>query len=67
MTNRRRALVLTDESAGHPFRRSLPQHVRRDSKTPADRVRGWRLTPRDWRDFLSAYGACFVMVSAWIA
>jgi hypothetical protein len=29
MSITRRALVLTDETAGHPFLRSLPAHVRK--------------------------------------
>lgn len=67
MNNTRRALVLTDESAGHPFLRSLPVHVRKGTRTPADNARGWKFTRRDWRDFLGAYCASFVMVSAFIA
>ena len=69
-TMKRRALVLTDESAGHPFLRSLPPHVRRGGAEPeagsAPRA-GWRLTGRDWRDFLGAYCASFVAVTAFIS
>lgn len=67
MSITRRALVLTDETAGHPFLRSLPAHVRKGFHTPADNARKWRLSRRDWRDFLGAYCASFVVVSAFIA
>jgi len=76
----RRSLVLGDESAHHPFRQSLPPHVchrprsaLRKAKAPSSRVKAWikalckAITPGDVRDFLLAYGACFVAVSAFIA
>ncbi len=62
----RRALVVTDESARHPFLQSLPPHVRRvepPRRAPAD----WRITLHDWRDFLLSYCACFAAVSVFIA
>jgi len=65
-TMKRRALVLTDESAGHPFLRSLPPHVRRGEEAQPARA-AWRLTGRDWRDFLGAYCASFVAVTAFIS
>ena len=74
MTNARRALVLTHEAAGHPFRRSLPPHalaVRRselsEDEENAVAARRWRLSGGDWRGFLSAYCASFVAVSIFIA
>lgn len=62
----RRSLVLTDDTARHPFLASLPPHVRR-GEAPVRRSgkRGWAL--HDMRDFLAAYCACFVMVSTFIA
>jgi len=55
----RRALVLSDESARHPFRASLPQHVRRplpvDPAAPA-----WDEPYLRLRQFASAYAACLV-------
>jgi hypothetical protein len=67
MTMKRRALVLSDESARHPFLRTLPPHVRR----PDGNGRDWRkrmgLTPSDWRSFFTAYCATFVIVSVFIA
>jgi hypothetical protein len=56
MSNSRRALVLTDETRGHPFRRSLPPHVR-TGDTPK---RDWRLSRADWRHMLGTYCAGFV-------
>jgi len=67
MTMKRRALVLTDDTARHPFRASLPPHVRLGIEPQEPVARRWRLTRTDWRDFLGAYCASFVMVSAFIA
>ena len=61
----RRSLVLTDESARHPFRASLPPHVRASVK-PEKEKPSWAMTAADWRDFLSAYCACFLAVSTFI-
>ncbi|GGB96609.1 hypothetical protein GCM10011494_13830 [Novosphingobium endophyticum] len=70
---RRRALVLTDDAAGHPFRRSLPLHVR---ARPLDedvqqanslaKLR-WQMMGGDWQGFLRAYCASFVAISIFIA
>jgi hypothetical protein len=62
----RRSLVLTDESARHPFLTSLPPHVRKDAEPVPSRM-PWRLDASDLRDFLLAYCACFVAVSVYIA
>jgi hypothetical protein len=62
----RRSLVLGDESARNPFLRALPPHVRRGTKpVPARRRRRVSLTAL--REFLMAYCACFMAVSAFIA
>ncbi|MFT4026855.1 MAG: hypothetical protein QM676_08655 [Novosphingobium sp.] len=62
----RRALVITDETARHPFLASLPPHVRAvDLIGPHQRT--WRITMQDVKDFLMAYCACFLAVSAFIA
>ncbi len=56
----RRALVLNDETARHPFRASLPPRVRQplpDIPAPA----------RDLRAFLQAYGACFLAVLTFVS
>ncbi|PZQ54210.1 MAG: hypothetical protein DI555_13880 [Novosphingobium pentaromativorans] len=69
----RRALVLTHEQAGHPFRRSLPSRVFRGARPPAEeaaedaRARtDWQLTGGDWRSFLSAYCVSLAAVAAFI-
>jgi hypothetical protein len=62
----RRTLVLTDETARHPFLASLPPHIRLGAEARAiPRQRGWGM--QDLRDFLMAYCACFVAVSTFIA
>lgn len=64
---KRRSLVLTDETARHPFLASLPPHVRRGTE-PLQLLRRPRWLSRDSvREFLIAYCACFVAVSAFIA
>lgn len=64
----RRALVLTDEGARHPFRASLPAHICRGVPSPpARRTTDWRLTPSDMRGFATAYFATFAAVLAFIA
>jgi len=64
----RRSVVLTDESARHPFRASLPPHVRR---LPADEVEPrvpWReRMADDVRGFAQTYFACLLAVTAFIA
>ncbi len=63
---KRRSLVVTDETARHPFLASLPPHVRHGGQPLALR-RGWNLKRSDWRDFLFAYCASFVAVMLFIA
>ncbi|WP_324076270.1 MAG: hypothetical protein RSE14_05770 [Erythrobacter sp.] len=61
----RRSLVLTDESARHWFRRSLPPHVKRDLiPIPAEDL--WRLTMADMRGFASVYLAATAAILAFI-
>lgn len=72
MTSKRRALVLSDETARHPFLRSLPQHVRHGiADLPDDEERPgvlsrMKLSSGDCRDFLATYCASFVAVSIFI-
>jgi hypothetical protein len=63
----RRALVLTDEAARHPFLASLPPWVRQAGEPLAVPGRKPRVTGKDWRDFLAAYCASFVAVMIWLA
>jgi len=61
----RRNLVLTDESARHWFRRSLPPHVRAELiPIPAESL--WRLTAEDVKGFASIYFAATAAVLAFI-
>ncbi|MFC0684680.1 hypothetical protein [Novosphingobium clariflavum] len=70
----RRTLVLTSESARHPFRRTLSPRVC-TAPFPADveaaeneQARcAWRLSGADWRGFLSAYCASLVAIVVFIA
>ena len=62
---RRRSLVLTDESAQHPFRATLNPRVKRDlHDIPAESL--WRLTMDDARGFASVYLAATVGILAFI-
>jgi hypothetical protein len=64
----RRYLVLTDEAARHPFRASLPPHVRAPLSDEApEEQRNWRLSRRDWRDFFGTWFAGFAVVTMFIA
>lgn len=62
----RRALVLTDEAARHPFLAGLAPHVRLTESFVPPRFE-WRITAQDVKEFLLAYCACFLAVSAFIA
>ncbi len=64
MSTKRRALVLSDESARHPFLASLPAHVRRVERDLD--VRSHTDGP-GWREFLTTYTACLAAVAVFIA
>ena len=64
----RRTVVLTDEAARHPFLASLPPHVRfvaAEGEEKDEDARS-RWTMQDLREFLMAYCASFLAVSAFI-
>lgn len=65
----RRALVLTDESARHPFRASLPMHWR--AVDEMENRRSWRLNfgldANDARQFAATYVASFLAITVFIA
>jgi len=63
---KRRSLVLTDETARHPFRARLAPHVR-SGAAPVVIKREAGVTAQDVREFLMAYCACFMAVSLYIA
>jgi hypothetical protein len=62
----RRALVLTDETARHPFLASLPPHVRGGHRPQTARSR-WHLTAADFRGFFATYFASLVAIGIFIA
>lgn len=70
----RRALVLSSESARHPFRASLPVHVLNSGEGALagsqEGAPGWRerlgVSADDLKGFLAAYGACLVAVFTFI-
>ena len=62
----RRALVLRDERARHPFLATLPPHVRAGAR-PQPETRQWALTAQDVRDFAATWCAGFIAVSTFIA
>ena len=64
----RRSLVLTDESARHPFRASLPAQWREQRDEIAEPRVPWRnLLAEDVRGFAQTYLACFLAISVFIA
>jgi len=58
---KRRALVLTTESARHPFRQTLPPHVFKPLPDPR------RRDDRDIRLFLMSFAAFFMVTYSFIA
>jgi hypothetical protein len=63
----RRSLVLTDESARHPFRASLPSNWREFRHERAEPRVPWRMRlAADARGFAQAYVACFFAVTAFV-
>jgi hypothetical protein len=63
---KRRSLVLTDETSRHPFLASLPPQVRSRAQAVAMPRKPW-FSLDDLRGFLLAYCACFIAVSLYIA
>jgi len=64
----RRHLVLTDETARHPFRASLPPQWREMRNERAEPRAPWREQMfAEMRGFAQTYCACFIAVTAFIA
>ena len=61
---KRRALVLTDETARHPFLAGLPPRLR---SSPPRRLSGTVVERSGWRDILTAYTSMFTAVMVFIA
>jgi hypothetical protein len=59
---KRRALVLTSESARHPFRQSLPPHVLQPLPEPV----GAQGKNEDLKLFLNGFAAVFVMTFCFV-
>ena len=65
----RRALVLTDEAARHPFRATLPPHVCKqlvDAGPANDNASIWRMTASDARGVATVYFATLAATLAFI-
>jgi len=61
----RRSLVLTEETARHPFRATLPPRVKSELfDIPAERI--WQLTVADMRGFASTYVAATAAILVFI-
>lgn len=61
----RRSLVLTDESARHPFRASLPPQSRKRKESDSQ-FQSWRLTASDVRGVATTYFATFAATLAFL-
>ena len=63
---RRRALVLSNECARHPFRANLPAYVTKIDVAEVQQPSFWQLTQDDVRGFASVYFAVFAAVLVFI-
>lgn len=65
----RRSLVLTNESARHPFRMSLPRNIFRVAPENEDEARkAYRHSDdNDWKLFLLSFTAFFTVAYSFIA
>jgi hypothetical protein len=61
----KRALVLTNEAARHPFRQRLPRHV--FSVESGRALRPIQSDERDWKLFLLSFAAFFTVTYSFIA
>lgn len=66
LTPMRRTLVLTSESARHPFRQRLPRHVLRSVVAEASRDRAPPSDDNDWKLFILSFGAFFTAFYSFI-
>ncbi len=63
----KRALVLTNEGARHPFRARLPQHVFATVSQGTPVKREPRADDQDWKLFLLSFAAFFTVAYTFIA
>lgn len=67
MNRKRRALVLCDESARHPFRQSLPPHVRSAKATTMPDPSWLQVAVGDWRNLVAAYCTTLIVALVFIS
>mgnify|MGYP001072012843 CR=1 FL=1 len=63
---RTRPLVLTSESARHPFRQRLPRHVLRVTEALGARAPAQPSDDNDWKLFMLSFGAFFTAFYSFI-
>ena len=63
---RTRPLVLTTESARHPFRQRLPRHVLRTGDSNGEQARAPVSDDNDWKLFMLSFGAFFTAFYSFI-
>ncbi|MBT2188068.1 hypothetical protein [Sphingobium nicotianae] len=63
----KRALVLTNDGARHPFRARLPRHVFAMMPQDARPARQPRSDDQDWKLFLLSFAAFFTVAYTFIA
>lgn len=63
---RTRPLVLTTESARHPFRQRLPRYVLRVAEEQGARARPAASDDNDWKLFMLSFGAFFTAFYSFI-
>ncbi|UZW55867.1 hypothetical protein NUH86_03470 [Sphingobium sp. JS3065] len=61
-----RPLVLSSESARHPFRQRLPRHVLRVAEPSGTRERAPVSDDNDWKLFMLSFGAFFTAFYSFI-
>ncbi|MDX3900310.1 MAG: hypothetical protein QHC40_07360 [Sphingobium sp.] len=64
---RTRPLVLTTESARHPFRQRLPAHVLRMTAEPVKPTKAPVDDDQDWKLFVLSFSAFFTAFYSFIA
>lgn len=63
---RTRPLVLSSESARHPFRQRLPRHVLRVTEGQDSSTRAPPSDDNDWKLFMLSFGAFFTVFYSFI-
>jgi predicted hydrolase (HD superfamily) len=63
----RRALVITNEGARHPFRQRLPRHVFAVAAAMRPERRSVRSDDQDWKLFVLSFSAFFTVAYSFIA